>query len=158
MLHALSSLPPDDKAFFLSYTDCIMPITISATIQQSISTVWNCFTSPEHITQWNQASADWHCPKAEIALEQGGTFLYTMAAKDGSFSFDFGGTFDEIIPQAYIAYTLGDGRRVKVTFEEMEDHVRVTEQFDPEHVHSEEMQQQGWQSILDSFKAHCESI
>lgn len=156
MLHALSSLPPDDKAFF--YQLIPMPITVDIQIKKPISIVWDCFVNPMHIIHWNQASSDWHCPKAENTLEVGGTFVYTMAAKDGSSSFDLVGMFDEVIPHTCLAYTLGDGRKVRVTFVESDDHVNVIEQFDPEQIHSEEMQKQGWQLILNSLKAYCEAL
>jgi len=134
-----------------------MSITVQTSIQKPIVHVWNCFTQPEHITQWNQASEDWYCPKAENDCTVGGKFVYTMAAKDESVSFDFWGIYDAIEEYSLISYTLGDERTVRVTFEDHGDYVVVTEVFDPEQVHSEELQQAGWQAILDSFKTHCES-
>ena len=135
-----------------------MPITVTTLIRKPLQHVWQCFIMPEHIVHWNHASEDWHCPKAENTVEVGGKFLYTMAAKDGSFSFDFWGIYDEIAEHAVLAYTLGDDRKVRVTFQEEDDHIIVTEQFDPEQVNSEELQQAGWQSILNSFKTYCESL
>ncbi len=135
-----------------------MSIIVTTSISRPITHVWNCFTLPEHVTQWNQASEDWFCPKAENDFKVGGKFVYTMSAKDGSVSFDFWGIYDEIQEYAVIAYTLGDERKVRVTFQEEGEHVLVTEVFDPEQVHSEELQQAGWQAILISFKSYCESI
>ena len=135
-----------------------MPIMVSTPVHKSLNHVWNCFTKPEHIIHWNQASEDWECPKAENDLTVGGKFVYTMSAKDGSAEFDFWGIYDEIEHEALIAYTLGDERKVRVTFHEKGDHVIVTEIFDPEQVHSEELQKAGWQGILDSFKRYCESV
>jgi uncharacterized protein YndB with AHSA1/START domain len=135
-----------------------MSITVTTSISRPISLVWNCFTQTEHVTQWNQASEDWFCPKAENDLVVGGKFIYTMSAKDGSVSFDFWGIYDEIQEHAVIAYTLGDERKVRVTFQEEGELVLVTEVFDPEQVHSEELQQAGWQAILNSFTAYCESM
>ena len=156
MLHALSSLPPDDKAFF--FESFAMPITVSTVIASPISSVWDCFVNPDHVIHWNQASDDWHCPKAVSDFKVGGKFTYTMAAKDGSVSFELWGTFDEIQENTALSYTLGDGRKVRVTFQDEGEHVLVTEVFDPEHVHSEDLQKTGWQAILDSFKAYCESF
>ncbi len=135
-----------------------MSITVTTLISRPISHVWNCFTQPEHIVHWNQANEDWYCPKAENDLVVGGKFVYTMSAKDGSMSFDFWGIYDEIQVNAIIAYTLGDERTVQVSFEEQGGQVLVTEVFDPEQMNSEELQQAGWQAILNSFKAYCESM
>jgi uncharacterized protein YndB with AHSA1/START domain len=135
-----------------------MPITVSTIIAKPISFTWECFTNPDHVIHWNHASEDWHCPKAENNLNIGGKFSYEMAAKDGSMSFDFWGIYDEIQENAVISYTLGDERTVRVTFQEDGVNTIVTEVFDPEHMHSEELQQQGWQAILNTFKAYCESL
>jgi len=135
-----------------------MSITVSTVIASPISSVWDCFVNPQHVIHWNQASDDWHCPKAVSDLKVGGIFTYTMAAKDGSVSFDLWGTFDEIQDCSVLSYTLGDGRKVRVTFHEEGEQVIVTEVFDPEQVHSEELQRAGWQAILDSFRAYCESL
>ena len=133
-------------------------ITVQTILKAPIEKVWELWISPEHITQWNHASADWHTPYAENDLKVGGKFKYTMAAKDGSMQFDFGGTYTEIVNHSLIAYTIDDGRKVKITFESQENGVEITEKFDPETENSEALQQQGWQAILDNFKKHVESI
>ncbi len=131
-------------------------ITVETLIDAPIDTVWDYFTQPEHIEQWNHASPDWHTPEAENDLIEGGTFTYRMEAKDGSAGFDYTGTYDEIIPQAKISYTLDDGRAVTVTFTEEGDRTYVSETFEAEGVNPIDMQRDGWQAILDSFKAHVE--
>lgn len=133
-------------------------ITVQTILKAPIEKVWELWISPEHITQWNHASADWHTPYAENDLKVGGKFKYTMAAKDGSMQFDFGGTYTEIVNHSLIAYTIDDGRKVKITFESQENGVVITEKFDPETENSEALQQQGWQAILDNFKKYVESI
>jgi len=131
-------------------------IIVHTSVQAPIDKVWEYFTEPTHICQWNHASDDWHCPKAENDLQVGGKFSYTMAAKDGSFQFDFGGTYTQVIKNKYIGYILGDGREVEVCFEEMSDGIQLVESFDPENENSQEQQRFGWQSILDNFKKHTE--
>ena len=131
-------------------------ITIETTINAPIAQVWETWTSPEHIQHWNFASPDWHCPKATSDLKVGGEFHYEMAAKDGSFSFDFWGTFQEIEEGKMIASVLGDGRNMQVTFEATEAETKVVEQFEPESQNPEEMQKAGWQMILDNFKSYAE--
>lgn len=133
-------------------------ITVQTILKAPIEKVWELWISPEHVTQWNHASADWHTPYVENDLKVGGKFKYTMAAKDGSMQFDFGGTYTEIVNHSLIAYTIDDGRKVKITFESQENGVEIIEKFDPETENSEALQQQGWQAILDNFKKHVESI
>lgn len=132
-------------------------ITIEATIAAPVETVWTCWTEPRHITQWNFASDDWHCPSAENDLRVGGTCKTRMEAKDGSFGFDLEYVYDEVAPMAHLAYTLMDGRRVCTTFEPMGSQTRVVTVFDPETQHSLEQQRDGWGQILQSFKRHAEA-
>jgi uncharacterized protein YndB with AHSA1/START domain len=127
-------------------------------VNAAVEKVWNCWTEPKHITKWNQASEDWHCPKAENDVRPGGKFSATMAAKDGSFSFDFGGTHDDVEKHKTIASTMGDGRKMTVRFEETNGKTKVTESFEAENMNSLEMQRFGWQAILENFKKHTESI
>lgn len=133
-------------------------ITVKTTIHSSIEQVWAAWTSPEHITKWTFASDDWHAPYAEIDLKVGGRFKTTMAAKDESFSFDFSGTFTEVEPMKKIAYTLDDDRKVVIEFNVNSEEVTVVESFDPESVNSLEMQETGWQMILNNFKKHVDSL
>ena len=133
-------------------------LTISVAIKAPIEKVWDKMNNPEDIEQWNTASEDWHCPKAENNLTIGGSLKSTMAAKDGSFSFEFEGIYDEIIPNKLIRYHLGDQRSVEIRFEEIGNEVIVTETFDAESQNPIEMQQQGWQAILNNFKKHVELI
>src|SRR5450432_3185232 len=91
-------------------------ITIENIINAPVEKVWEYWTKPEHIIKWNNASDDWHTPRAENDLRVGGSFVARMEARDGSMGFDFGGVYDAVINNEYIEYTLGDGRNVKVTF------------------------------------------
>ncbi|TLS50797.1 polyketide cyclase [Paenibacillus antri] len=131
-------------------------VTVQAVIQAPVMKVWKYWTEPQHITKWNQASDSWHAPKAENDLRVGGKFLTRMEAKDGSMGFDFFGTYDVVKPQEQISYTLGDGRKVEITFMYQGNETKVIEIFDAEGTHSIEMQQAGWQAILDNFKKYTE--
>ena len=131
-------------------------IRIEALVNAPVDKVWNYWNQPEHVTQWNNASADWHTPKAENDLRTGGAFTYRMEAKDGSFGFDFGGIYDEVKNHELISYTMSDGRKVKTTFEAQGNTTRVTTVFDAENENPAEMQKQGWQAILNNFKAYTE--
>jgi uncharacterized protein YndB with AHSA1/START domain len=131
-------------------------ITVETTVQAPVEKVWKYWTEPTSITKWNKASDDWHTPLAENDLRAGGKFLSRMEAKDDSFGFDFGGIYDEVKLHEVIAYTLGDGRKVKITFKAQENETEVIETFDAETENTIELQQQGWQAILDNFKKYVE--
>ncbi|MBK7123726.1 MAG: SRPBCC family protein [Chitinophagaceae bacterium] len=132
-------------------------ITVETIVQAPVEKVWECWTKPEHITGWNNASDDWHTPRAENDLRVGGKFLSRMEARDGSMGFDFGGVYDEVKPNERIAYTLDDDRKVKIVFTGNDNETTVTETFEAEKENSVELQRGGWQSILDNFKKYTES-
>jgi uncharacterized protein YndB with AHSA1/START domain len=132
-------------------------ITVQATVNAPIEKVWDCWTSPTHTIHWNNASDDWHTPRAENDLRAGGKFLSRMEAKDGSVGFDFEGIYDAVKPHELIAYSLADGRKVQVTFANSGTQTIVTEKFDAEDENSIELQKGGWQSILDNFKKYTEA-
>jgi uncharacterized protein YndB with AHSA1/START domain len=133
-------------------------ITIKAMINVPIEKIWRDWTETEHIKRWNYASEDWHTPHAENDLRVGGRFLQRMEAKDGSFGFDLTGTYDEIKLYEVIAYTLDDGRKVKITFNSEDDKIFIIVTFEAESSNSLEMQQNGWQAILDNFKKYTQSL
>lgn len=131
-------------------------ITVETTVHLPVEKVWKYWTEPTHIKKWNNASDEWHTPIAENDLRAGGKFHSRMEAKDGSFGFDFGGIYDEVIVHEVIAYTMDDGRKVKITFKGQENETEVIETFDAETTNPIELQQQGWQAILDNFKKYAE--
>lgn len=131
-------------------------ITIQATVNAPIEKVWTFWNEPNHITQWAFASPDWHAPKAENDLRVDGKFSTTMAAKDGSFSFDFEGVYTKVEKHKSIEYTIADGRKVKIEFIAEGNQTNVVESFDPEGENPEDMQRDGWQAILNNFKTYTE--
>lgn len=131
-------------------------ITIETIVHAPVEKVWKYWTEPEHITKWNSASDDWHTLSAENDLRVGGKFSSRMEAKDGSFGFDFGGVYDEVNLNEFISYTLGDERKVAISFISQENNTKIIEVFDPESQNPIEFQQQGWQAILDNFKKYAE--
>ena len=132
-------------------------VTVGTTINAPVEKVWDFWTKPEHITQWNTASDDWHTPRAENDLREGGSFSARMEAKDGSMGFDFGGVYDVVRKHEYIEYTLGDGRKVDITFSGEGKSTQVVEKFEAESQNSVEMQKFGWQAIMDNFKKYVEA-
>ena len=132
-------------------------ITIQNTVNASIDKVWDFWTTPEHITKWSFASPDWHTPHAENDLREGGKFSSTMAAKDGSMSFDFGGEYTLVEKNKASEYIFEDGRKVEISFTETPSGVEIIQSFDPETQNPEEMQRGGWQAILDNFKSYTEA-
>jgi uncharacterized protein YndB with AHSA1/START domain len=132
------------------------PITVQANVNAPVKKVWTLWSQPEHITKWAAASDDWHTTKAENDLRTGGKFTSRMEAKDGSMGFDFGGVYDEVRENEYIEDTLGDGRKVTIDFTDEGDRTGIVQTFDPESENPREMQQGGWQAILDNFKKYAE--
>ena len=132
-------------------------ITVENTVNAPVEKVWEYWTKPEHITQWNNASDDWHTPWAKADLREGGSFSARMEAKDGSMGFEFGGVYDVLRNNEYIEYTLGDGRKVKVNFTPGGNTTKVVESFEAESSNPIEMQKGGWQAILDNFKKYTEA-
>jgi len=132
-------------------------ITVETSVKAPIEKVWKVWTTPEHIMQWNNASPDWHTPKAENDLRKGGKFVSRMEAKDGSFGFEFWGIYDEVDHLALISYTMGDGRKAEVSFSAEGTQTKMTETFEAESENPIEMQKAGWQAILDNFKKYAES-
>jgi uncharacterized protein YndB with AHSA1/START domain len=132
-------------------------ITVEATINAPVERVWSFWTLPEHITQWNNASDDWHTPSATNDLQVGGKFTCRMEAKDGSFGFDFWGIYDEVKTNELIAYTMGDGRKAKIIFTNVGNATKVVETFEAETENSVELQRGGWQAILNNFKKYTET-
>jgi uncharacterized protein YndB with AHSA1/START domain len=133
-------------------------ISVQAIINAPIEQVWKLYTEPEHIVQWNNASNDWHTPRAENDLKVGGKFLYRMEAKDGSSGFDFEGTYEQVKTNELIVYSLTDGRKVEVIFTKDDDaRTKIATNFEAESTNSIEMQCDGWQAILNNFKKYVET-
>ncbi len=133
------------------------PITIGTLISAPVEKVWDFWVEPAHIMRWAFASSDWECPHAENDLQVGHQFLTRMAAKDGSYSFDIVGTYTALQVQHLIGYDMADGRSVSVIFESVPEGTKVTQSFDPESQNSRELQESGWQSILNNFKHYVEN-
>lgn len=133
----------------------MMKITIEKTIAAPMEAVWKAWTTPDDIVRWNTASDDWHTTRAEVDLRVGGAFSSRMEAKDGSFGFDFAGTYTHVTAHELIECSLGD-RQLRVEFIQQDNGVVVRETFDAEDTHTLEQQRQGWQAILDRFAQHVE--
>lgn len=132
-------------------------ITVGATIAAGKDKVWDYYTNPKHIVNWNFASDDWHCPSAENDMRVGGKYSSRMEAKDGSFGFDFEAIYDEVVDNNRIIYTIADGRKVMVGFQEKDGKTDVEVVFEAESQNPVEMQKGGWQAILDNFKKYAEN-
>ncbi len=131
-------------------------ITVQADIAADTKKVWDYYTKPKHIKKWNFASPEWHCPKAENDLRVGGKYFARMEAKDGSWGFDFEAIYDAVVEHKNFVYTMEDGRKVTVDFENLGNKTRAIVTFDTEKENPEEMQRNGWQAILDNFKKYVE--
>jgi uncharacterized protein YndB with AHSA1/START domain len=132
-------------------------ITIEAMVNAAANKAWNVWTNTEDIVKWSTPSPEWGTKKASHELKDGGSFNYRMEANDGSMGFDFGGTFDRVVPGKHLDYTIGDGRKVITTFTEQNGQTHIVQTFEAEDQNTIEMQRGGWQAILNSFKAYVES-
>jgi uncharacterized protein YndB with AHSA1/START domain len=138
--------------------DANKTITVQAVINAPVEQVWKLYTEPEHVMKWNNASNDWHTPRAENDLKVGGKFLYRMEAKDGSSGFDFDGTYKQVIANELIVYSISDGRKVEVTFTKDDNaSTKMDTTFEAESTNPIEMQRDGWQAILNNFKIYVET-
>ena len=132
-------------------------IEVEAMIEAPIKEVWEKWTSSEHIVKWNFAHESWCCPRAQVDLREEGIFSLRMEAVDGSAGFDFQGTYETVEDQAFLSIVLADGRLWEVEFSDLGQSTHVSERFQPESENSLELQQAGWQAILNQFKTYCES-
>jgi uncharacterized protein YndB with AHSA1/START domain len=131
-------------------------ITVETVVKAPVEKVWKYWNEPEHIKAWAFASDDWHAPYSENDVRTDGKFKTTMAAKDGSFSFDFEGVYTNVQINKLIEYVMADGRKVSVVFAPNGNETKVTETFDAENTHPLEVQRAGWQAILENFRKHTE--
>lgn len=131
-------------------------IKVETLVPIPIEKVWHFWTSPVHIKKWNNASKEWHTPSVENDLREKGKFNYRMEAKDGSSGFDFEGEYTEVKEQKKIKYRLNDGREVEVLFKPVDNATFIEETFDPEAENPVDIQQKGWQAILENFREYAE--
>lgn len=131
-------------------------ISVETHVHAPIADVWHAYVTPSDIKQWNTASDDWHTTQSTVDLRVGGEFSSRMEAKDGSFGFDFAGTYTKIVPNEMIEYEFG-GRFATVQFEAGADSVTVRVSFDAEVDNSIEQQRAGWQAILGNFANYVEA-
>lgn len=132
-------------------------ITVEATLNAPVATVWKLWNNPGDIMKWNTPDPSWHTPSSENDLRVGGKFTNRMEAKDGSFGFDFEGIYDSVVLHEEITYTMGDGRQATTTFTERDGKTYLATTFDPETENDPEYQKQGWQAILNNFVKYVES-
>jgi uncharacterized protein YndB with AHSA1/START domain len=131
-------------------------IIVEVTVEASVEKVWDAYTNPSHIINWNFADPSWHCPHATNELQIGGKYVARMEAIDGSFGFDFEAVYTEILSLESFTYEFGE-RVVKVDFQKNNDSTSVKITFDPETENPVELQKAGWQSILNNFKKYTET-
>ena len=133
-------------------------VKVEALINADLNRVWQAWTSAEHIVHWNFASPEWHCPSASVDLRVGGVNFTRMEALDVSFGFDFKCVYELIEEGKRLESSMEDGRKIDVTFKAQDNAVLVTEIFDAENQNPIEMQEMGWQSILNNFKNYVEGL
>jgi uncharacterized protein YndB with AHSA1/START domain len=132
-------------------------LAVETLARTDLKTAWSAYNNPDDITQWNSPDPSWHSPRSQVDLREGGKFSTRMEAKDGSMGFDFEGTYTRVVPNQLIEYRMSDGREAAVRFTEEPEGTRIRVDFDAESENPVEVQQQGWQAILDSFGRYVEN-
>ena len=132
-------------------------ITIEATVNAPVEKVWQVWNTPADIMQRNTPDPSWHTISSENDLRPKGKFKSRMEAKDGSFGFDFEGTYDKVELHKEIAYTMPDGRTATTLFDGKDGKTALTTTFDAESENDPDFQKQGWQAILDNFVKYAEN-
>lgn len=133
-------------------------VSVQTIINAPIERVWDLWTLPEHIMNWNNASADWHTPYVENNLKTGSKFKFTMALKDGSDGFDFEGIYTKIEKLSLIEYKLLDDRTANVRFEIEGNNVKLTETFEPTTIELAQVEEQFCAAIIQNFKNYVENF
>ncbi len=133
-----------------------MKLTVETLARTDLETAWTAYSNPDDITRWNSADPSWHSPRSQVDLREGGRFSTRMEAKDGSMGFDFEGTYTRVVPNELIEYRMSDGREAAVRFTKEPGGTRIRVDFDAESENPAELQQQGWQAILDNFGRYVE--
>ena len=139
-------------------------IIVETLINKSIDKVWEHWNNPKSIESWAFASDSWECPYAENDLKVGGRFLTRMSAKDGSDTFDFTGTYTEVVKPTSIKYIMdkadyeNEHRECEIVFTDMGNGItKIKESFSPETLNSVELQKAGWHAIIENFKKFIEN-
>ena len=131
-------------------------IIVKTEIKATSEDVWQLWTQPEHIVNWNFATDEWRCPGAVNEIYPGGRFSWRMEAKDGSMGFDFCGEYIDVLEQSLIKKKLDDNRIVKIEFVAKNGSTQIIQTFEADD-NDPELQRKGWQAILDNFKKYVES-
>lgn len=131
-------------------------ITVQATVNAEAKKVWDYYTNPIHIVNWNFADPSWHCPSAVNDMRIGGTYNARMEARDGSFGFNFEAVYSALEEGKGFTYGFG-GRNATVKFNDLNGQTEVIVSFDPENENPVELQRGGWQAILNNFKNYTEN-
>ena len=131
-------------------------LTVQTLLKCDLARAWSAYTDPQAIVQWNFAAPEWHCPRADNDLRVGGMLRTRMEAKDGSMGFDFEGTYTEVVPLQRLAYALGEDRLVLAVFSDSDGQTQLTVSFTPDGSFPADYQIEGWQAILNNYKAFAE--
>ena len=80
-----------------------------------------------------------------------------METSDGSDGFDQAGTYDRVIPNEFIEYTVADGRKSRIVLNSNGEATTVSETFEPEKGTPSVLQREFCQAVLDKFRVYVEA-
>lgn len=134
-----------------------MTLKVAIIVNESIEKVWESWTEADHISEWYNPSDSWYVSDAQIDFKEGKKFNIKMSAMDKSGKGSFEGVYTKIETHKKIGFTLEDGRKVLVKFEDTPEGILITEQFEASPHQPRDVQDQSWQTILRSFKDYVEN-
>ena len=82
--------------------------------------------------------------------------MFRMETSDGSDGFDHAGTYDRVIPNELIEYTVADGRKTRIVFSSNGDATTVSETFEPVKGTPFALQREFCQAVLNKFRVFVE--
>lgn len=135
-----------------------MKLHVSTTVTAEPAQVWERLFGSEHLVHWYFAHESWCCPSASFDPVAGGSFSIRMEARDGSFGFDFAGEVLEAEMPYRLVARLGDGRSLEIQLTQTPEGTRVDEWFEPESENPHDLQQGGWEAILNQFKTYSDGL
>jgi len=133
-------------------------ISVIVTINQSLDLVWETWNDETQMKHWAFTTPEYEVRNAKNDLKIGGGYSYEMVSKESDVAFQYAGTYTQIDLNQFISFVLNDGRKVDIEFSLIEDLVYLKLQFEPVLEQDLDVQQEGWQNILNNFKNYVESI
>ncbi len=133
-------------------------ITVQTDINQSIELTWEAFNEPTHLMKWAKSADDWEVSIAENEVKIGGSLKVVLTTHKQDIFLQYSGRYDQIDLNKHLLLTLDDGRSLDISFSSLHDVTQVQLTIDAVSEQPFDVQEFGWQSLLDHLKMYAESI